>query len=309
MSYCCVPQILGLIRGEPEPGKKHRANGKKILAEMGDERKSRSKTLDKSRSQDNEYSECLTDANGDTVTSGEAVWEQMEADAEAYRITGINKKGQTFSRKLREDAKIGFAGIFKPPAQMTEGWSDDDFYRFFNDSFDTLATIEPRLFREENFTMAVIHYDEDSPHCHFAGYCKDSEGHYNGNLVDALLLVRINEQYPELMRQKGWDIADADQTDYHRMSSDAGYKARRTAKAKRQGLSVNEYDLMKEADRLRAESQAMEAEKKRLKALEDDLTSREAAIKHVKAERSFELPEPLKRASEGFDYSGASLHR
>ena len=268
MSFKCVPQLLGLVKGEPAPGKKHRANGLKILEEMGVERKSCSETLDRSRSQYNEYVNVgLTDANGDTLTLGKSVWETMQADAEAYRITGVNKKGQAFSRKLREDAKIGYACIIKPPAEATKGWSDDDFYKFFDDSFDVLNAIEPRLFREENVTMMTVHRDEDkprfTPHCHFAAYCKDSEGRYNGNLVDALLLVRINEQYPELMRRRGWDIEDADQTDFHRMGYDAEYKAKRTAKAKRQGLSVNEYGLMKEADRLRAETQAMEAEKKR----------------------------------------------
>lgn len=34
MSFKCAPQIIGLVRGEPKPGQKHRANGRAIVAEM-----------------------------------------------------------------------------------------------------------------------------------------------------------------------------------------------------------------------------------------------------------------------------------
>ena len=42
MGWKCLPQVTGLVRGEPKPGAKHRSNGAAICGEAGKERHSAS---------------------------------------------------------------------------------------------------------------------------------------------------------------------------------------------------------------------------------------------------------------------------
>ena len=68
---------MGLVRGEPKPGQKYRANIRKIAMEAGYERASRSDTLDRSRSKLNQY---------DGYKNGVAFSNEMENEAAAYRM-------------------------------------------------------------------------------------------------------------------------------------------------------------------------------------------------------------------------------
>lgn len=259
MGYTCVPQVLGLVRGEPKEGAKHRANGEKICEEAGNERYSQSRTLDRTRSHLNEY---------DGFRSGGKCWEAMAEDAEAYQAPVKMKNGRTAMRKLRADAVIGWAVIFNPPADMCAGWTKDDYERFDTDSFEVLNEIEPRLFRRENIRMSAKHRDEGTPdeqdhygeHEHRIGDAKDQDGRYCGNLIDAGLMDRINKDYPAKMRARGWNLDDVDRTDFSRMGKnpdgtykDPEYRAARKAKQreKKAGRSVNQYleDLAKKEAR------------------------------------------------------------
>jgi len=238
MGYKCTPQILGLVRNEPKLGQKHRANGLKIANEMGKERYTKSKTIDRSRTHLNQYF---------NYTSGTECWDSMCDDASEYRVQSKTKDGKLFERSLRHDAVIGCAIIFNPPSDMTVGWSLEDYYKFDNDSFHVLNQIEPRLFRVENIKMMAKHKDEGKKdnkdvfgeHTHILCTAKDENGHYCGNLIDAALLARINKLYPSLMRERGWELDDLDITDFKRMGYDKEYRSERLKK--KAGLSVNEY--------------------------------------------------------------------
>lgn len=320
MGYKCTPQIKGLIRGTPKEGQKHRANGKKIAEEAGNERYSRSDTLDRTRSSLNEYQ---------GFKAGGKCWDEMEAEAAEYRVKGKTKNGKEFERGLRADAVIGFAVIFNPPSEMTEGWTQDDYRRFYRDSWDAMNQIEPRLFRGENIKMTAIHRDEGmmdktghfSEHMHVIGTTKDDNGKYCGNEIDAALCVRINSEYPKLMRERGWDLDDLDLTDYSRMRTDENgravdpeYRAERIAKRKSAGRSVNKYraDKAAEADSLylgaiQAYDTAMaktveieqkeadfEIREKRNRLHEADLKKREAEV----SRREKEAAEQAKKNTE-----------
>ena len=234
MGWKCVPQMLGLVRGEPEPEQKHRANGLKIAMEAGKERASKSKTLDRSRSKDNEYWRC---------TSGAECWAAMEADAEAYRVTGTNKNGKQFSRKLRADAVIGWAMIFHPPEEVTEDWSPERKKRFRNDSWRTMMKLEPRLFRKENVRMMATHRDEDGEHWHLIGDARDQDGRYCGNLLDRKHWEEMALAYAREMRALKWDIEDPVITDWKRYGTDPEYRAMIDAyrAGNKGGLTVDEY--------------------------------------------------------------------
>lgn len=234
----CLPQLLGLVRGESKPGSKHRANGEAIAKEAGNERYSKSNTLDRTRSHLNEYRGYRTGAD---------CWADMEAAADEYRVTGVSRSGKEFSRKLRGDAVIGWAMIIHPPESVTVDWPPEKHKKFANDSWNAMKKIEPRLFRIENLRMLATHKDEGGEHNHFIGDAKDEDGKYCGNLIDAALMVKICKEYPALMRKKGWDVEDPELTDFKRMGKnedgtykDPEYRAKVKAR-KKGGLSVNDY--------------------------------------------------------------------
>ena len=82
MGFACAPQLMGLVRGEPKSGQKHRANGRAILAEAGDARVSQSVTLDRTRSHLNQYT---------NYSNGFEAWDEMEKQANEYQTTFTDK--------------------------------------------------------------------------------------------------------------------------------------------------------------------------------------------------------------------------
>lgn len=260
MGWRCTPQVIGLVRGEPKAGQKHRANGGQILREMGIERYSKSDTLDRTRSQRNQYS---------GYRSGGDCWTALEQEANEYRVKGKTKNGKDYERSLRFDAVVGWAVIYNPPAEMTVGWTKEDYQKFYRDSREVMAAIKPELFRVENIKMSAIHRDEGvlgvdgrySEHVHDVGVAKNAEGKFCGNLIDAKMLVEINKRYPKMMRERGWQLEDLDITDFERMGKnpdgtyrDPEYRASRLSR--KAGRSVNKYiaDKEKEIDKAYLES-------------------------------------------------------
>lgn len=244
MGWKCAPQVVGLVRGEPKASQKHRANGRKIAMEAGYERASRSETLDKARSKQNEYF---------GYRSGAAFWDDMEREASEYRVKvqGKTKSGEPIIREkgLQHNAVVGWAVIYNPPAEVCANWSQAQYYKFFADCREVMEKISP-IFRRENLRMSAIHNDEGIPpvhgqhpdaHVHDLGVCKDENGHYCGNKIDAKLLVTINEKFPQMMRDRGWEMDDLDTTDFERAKIDEDYRVERNAKRKKSGLSVNRH--------------------------------------------------------------------
>lgn len=156
MGWKCAPQVMGLVRGEPKQGQKHRANIRKIAMEAGYERASRSDTLDRSRSSQNQY---------DGYRSGSKFSDDMEQEAAEYRVkvNGKTKDGQPIVREkgLPHNAVIGWAVIYNPPAEVCADWTDAEYAKFHQDCRDCMAAIEPRLFRSENIRMSAEHIQKN----------------------------------------------------------------------------------------------------------------------------------------------------
>ncbi len=281
MSFQCAPQIMGLVRGEPKPGAKHRANGGKILREAGEERHSKTNHLDRTLSHLNEYT---------GFSSGDECWADMEARAGAYRqkVKGKTKTGEETTREkgLRKDAVIGWAVIIHPADEATRDWSWDEFDRFDRDSMAALAEICPELFREANERMSATHKDEVGKHRHHFGDCIAEDGSYCGNRIDAKLLIKINEQFPRKMRERGWPIAEMDTTDWERAKKDSAYAAERLAKRESQRLDTNAHvrrEKDKAAQTMLDEAEAVLMDVRSIEAETHD--AREQALTEIAAER------------------------
>lgn len=262
MGWKCAPQVMGLVRGEPKAGQKHRANGRKIAMEAGYERASLSDTLDRTRSNQNEY---------EGYRSGKEFWDVMEQEASEYRVQvkGKTKTGEEIIREkgLQHNAVIGWAVIYNPPAEVCRDWTQAQYKKFHEDCQECMALISP-IFRKENIRMTAFHKDEGVPaddgeepdgHFHDLGISLDENGHYCGTTIDAKLLVTINKKFPALMRERGWDMDDLDVTDFDRAKVDSDYKAERDFKRGQSGKSVNQH-IRKTAEKLMDEAEAIHAE-------------------------------------------------
>ncbi len=266
MGFQCAPQIIGLTR-EKSPKGKHRANGLGICLEQGEERASLSETLNRSKSDLNIY---------EGYSSGYKCWEDMELRAKNHKCKVIDKNGIERERSVRSDAVIGYAMIFNPPSEMCIGWTDDDYKKFYDDSFNCVAECNklyrdevkkrdtkhkeiPIIFREENIRMKSWHkdegIDENSDHEHRICDAIDEHGEYNGSMIDAQFLSFINVHFPELMREKGWELDDLDVTDWDRYKTDEEYRKERRLKSKENGLSVNSYVKAKQKKNLKEQAE------------------------------------------------------
>ena len=254
MGWKCAIQIKGLTIGEPSPTSKHRMNLRKAAMEAGYERASKSQTLDRRRSHFNRY---------EGFRKGSECADTMEAEAEF--VTVHMKDGTTRQRKSRSNAVPGFAMIINPPYEVCAGWNDDTYNLFYRDSWECLCEYYPRIFRDENVVMSAEHFDEGVPpeditdvsqidrHLHRIGYARDEDGKWCGNEIDARFFVGLNQVFPSMMRQRGWDMDDLDTTDFERARVDDDYKAERDMKRGESGLSVNRH-LFKKANQMIAET-------------------------------------------------------
>ena len=315
MGWKCAPQVMGLVRGEPKQGQKHRANIRKIAMEAGYERASKSDTLDKSRSSKNHY---------DGYSSGAEFAAVMEQEASKYRVevNGKTKDKKPVVRKkgLPHNAVIGWAVIYNPPAEVCVTWTNEDYQKFYADCRKCMAEIEPRLFRSENIRMSAEHFDEGIPpdensgvidrHLHDLGVSKDADGRYCGNLIDAKLLIKINERFPALMRECGWDMDDLDRTDFERAKTDKEYASERNAKRRQSGLSVNKHlgkkaremaedaaELVKQADALKAQTEADAA----VRQQQLDLTAQQQETTRKEQETIAQQQEDIQKKLDGQD--------
>ena len=259
MGFKLAPQFLGLVRGEPKAGQKHRANGKAIAGEMGEERVTSSVTYDEDRSHLNEY-----EVREGLTASGFQCWDDMKKRADDYRIEGVSRDGSKHYHGLRKDAVIGVGMIINPPEDVCTGWDDATYQKLYDDTWDFLEKKEPRIFRKENIVMTAKHNDEGydsegkSKHEHLLIDAIDKDGKYCGNLIDAKFMATVNKEYPKFMRERGWEIDDLDTTDWKKYKEDSDYRAERKAKAKKSGLSLNKYLKQKSANEAKEEAEDLE---------------------------------------------------
>lgn len=286
MGWKCAPQAMGLVRGEPKKGQKHRANAKAICAEAGEERHTSSETYDKDRSCYNVYS---------YEKSGFALHDMMIAEADAYRQKYRKRNGEIGERGLRKDAVIGYAVIFNPPGDVCKNWTDEEYEKFYEDSWEFMTMKFPNVFSDDNVCMVAEHKDEGmktnknlfTNHAHILGIPKNSDGRYCGNEIDAHMMTEINNNYPKFMRERGWDMDDLDVTDWDKWKEDEEYRNSRKEKG---GKTVNEYIY----DVLEAQLQEANSLVDELSAKLDDVSKYETE-KEIEFQKKEDALESLKR--------------
>lgn len=239
MGFRMSVPYLGLTRNPAESGK-HKAHGLPICKEAGYERASASRTLDRTLSDQNTYV---------GYRSGEELWSYLEERANNYRmqVPGKDKANNPVMRErgLRKDAIVGFAVIWKPPAEVIRDWDRDTRERFFSDCHAVAEELEPELFAPSNILMRSRHFDEvrhgGEEHEHDVGVPLTADGRYNGSDMLNHMRRNFNANFAAKMRERGWDMDDLDLYDPERAKVDEEYAARRQERRRNYGKSVNDY--------------------------------------------------------------------
>ncbi|MBR3224998.1 MAG: hypothetical protein IKF78_06735 [Atopobiaceae bacterium] len=255
MGFKMSVPYLGLTRKVGESGA-HKAYGEAICKEAGYERASRSKTLDRTLSDRNSYV---------GYTSGAELWDDLVEAADSYRVkvTRKDKDGNpvVHERPLRKDAIVGFAVIWKPPADVIRRWDPETRERFFADCYAVAEELEPELFQPSNIRMRARHKDEvrfgGEDHEHAVGVPLTFDGRYNGSDMLNHMRRNFNKNFAKHMRDRGWDMDDLELYDPERARVDPEYREYRREVRRNYGKTVNDY----------AESKALERAEKAVEAL------------------------------------------
>lgn len=324
--FYCVPQTLGLVRGEPKEGAKNRANGEAIMREAMYERASRSPTLDRSRSGKNDYW-----GKVGVKSLGGDHWEWTKARADEWRSTYTDKHGKERSRRLPRQSVIAIATIVKAPAEVTAGWSEEKREKFFADAADALQECDPVFYNPANTIYRAVHRDEaDGCHVHFAHEARDKDGRYCGSRYDAKWRQGLAAAFAKKMREKGWSVLNPKLTDWERYRSvrkarpgergflldrarcgleagtrvawaDPDYRREVDERRRRQGLSVEEHHARMEQAK---ELEAAKAEQAAAEKARDDAKAVTAQAVQAKTDADAalgEAQEAVKKAQDAQD--------
>lgn len=189
------------------------------------------------------------------ITSGVELAENMTKEAAEYSA----QRKAAGGRALRADAAIGWAMILKPPAEIINTMSPEQQVKFFEDSDKILVDI----MGNDNIRATALHRDEQAPHKHYygMGYTKSGELCVD-KVINPKLYKQLNQEYPRLMREMGWDIEDCtvyDSDKVKSMTADEATAYKAKCKAKRQqkksGLDSKTYKLRQEIEKIEKEKE------------------------------------------------------
>lgn len=217
-----------------------------VVCEGLSERWGRDEDIDRSRSHYNTYT---------GVTSGVALAETMTAEAADYS----KRRKAVGGRALRADAAIGWAMIVKPPAEIINAMSAEQQVKFFSDSDRILMA----MMGADNIRATALHRDEQALHKHYFGMGYTCSGELSvDKVINPRLYKRLNQEYPEKMREFGWDIDDCTVYDSEKVkgmteNEAAAYKAKCRAKRreKKSGLDSKAYKEKRELEKLQKEQE------------------------------------------------------
>ena len=215
-----------------------------VVCEGLSERWGKDEDIDRNRSRYNTYT---------GIASGVELAESMTKEAAEYSA----QRKAAGGRALRTDAAIGWAMILKPPAEIINTMSPEQQVKFFEDSDKILVDI----MGDDNIRATALHRDEQAPHKHYfgMGYTRTGELCVD-KVINPKLYKKLNQEYPRLMREMGWDIEDCtvyDSDKVKSMTEDEAAAYKRVCKATRQqkksGVDSKTYKAQQELQKIEKE--------------------------------------------------------
>lgn len=245
-----------------------------VVCEGLSERWGKDEDIDRSQSSKNIYT---------GITSGVALADSMTKEAAEYSRQCKAAGG----RALRVDAAIGWAMILKPPAEIINAMSPEQQVQFFADSDKILIEI----MRADNIRATALHRDDQAPHKHYfgMGYTQNGELCID-KVINPKLYKKLNQEYPQKMREMGWDIEDCVVYDTEKaksMTEDevAAYKTecRTKRRQKKSGLDSKTYKAKKEIEKLEKEREKVRLSRDLALAAAQQAKQQAATIRQEKA--------------------------
>lgn len=277
--------MLKLKRGAASG--KHAGNLRAIAMEAGEERASKTKNLDPSKSDLNLHL--------GLYSKGWNATQAMEEEVADYETE--YKKTSYLGRGLRSDAAVAIALIVKPDGEWINSQTPEEQERFFSDSYEVLC--ELGVVCDKDVRMRERHLDEGAPHEHIISMAYDKDGKLAGSrVVNLKTFAKLNRDYPKRMKEKGWPVdelkaydpeAVKDMTDDEKRA----YKQEhiQNKQTRRHGLSANEYAAMKDAEKANELRHALEDENQRLSDEVNEKTGELEGVRSQVAEAENELAE------------------
>lgn len=173
------------------------------------------------------------------------------AELMEYSEQHLKELKDASGRGIRKDAVVMCATIFKPPAAYMNSLPIEDQQRLLG---DCLEFIKP-VVGEENVKSAAQHFDEKGAHLHVFWEPMTADGRLCAKEMHNIKFFGyVNEHLPAYLRERGWDIDNADCYDRaQREREDAEEAEERYQKRKQQGRSSAAYKL--DAERQKQELQ------------------------------------------------------
>lgn len=185
----------------PENQRDKKGNAKAIMCEAGEERRSASATLDRSKEV-----RSLNEHKG-RFASGEEAWEWMANYLQEYSDAqrAVKKAG------LRWNATVGHALIVKPDMSIMEKLTREQQGQLLDDCKDIIVN-ELGVIKEDNILMWERHWDEGVPHDHIITLAKNDEGRIAGHdMMGPAQHAKLNFELAPKLRERGWEVDECDQ--------------------------------------------------------------------------------------------------
>ena len=156
----------------------------------------------------------------------------------------------------------------------------------------------------DNIRATALHRDEQAPHKHYfgMGYTKSGELCVD-KVINPKLYKRLNQEYPQKMREMGWDIEDCtvyDSDKVKSMTEDEAAAYKRVCKAKRQqkksGVDSKTYKAQQELQKIEKEKEKARLSRDLALAAAQQVKQQTATVRQEKAALETNITDLQKQA-------------
>lgn len=163
------------------------------------------------------------------------------AELMEYSAQHLQDMKDACGRGIRKDAVVMCATIFKPPAAYMNTLTMEEQRRLLGDCLEFLKPVVGA----DNIKSTAQHFDERGAHMHVFWEPMTSDGRLCAKeLHNIKFFGYVNENLPAYLRERGWEIDDADCYDRaQREREDVEAAEERYQKRKQQGRSSAAFKL------------------------------------------------------------------
>ncbi|MBF9669752.1 plasmid recombination protein [Bifidobacterium dentium] len=257
-------------------------DARSVCCEAGEERFSKTKNYDPSRSRNNAH----LGAYASGIEAHEHILEEVAAAEEIHRTKDAHGRG------FRSDFTVAYALIVKPHGDWANAQTPERLDEFFDAAVGVLD--ELGVVPRDEIVMRERHRDEgysgEEPceHEHIVFMAHQKDGDLAGSRhITRSTFQKLNREFPKRMQALGFECEElvdeerlAEREAYKKMTPDeqAAWREKRKAEGKRHGLDANAYiDKRRREKAVAAAEKAVEIAKDATALADEAETAREKA--------------------------------